>query len=411
MADNRRLYRIPASGLLIIFLLFTLIRCSEDDGGTGPNGNNPSGPVFLVGCNGSGDSVQAGLYRMTNAAAGPSFEFITPYYPQYLGMDNVDMNNGRIAIRVQPSVVPEGKSGVMFMDVNSLASIQWVPVPDAPEDYYFDIANARPAVLPDGRIAYPVTLQTDNKYDDAHWGMIAVYNPSTGDVETSGNPSDFVLAQPEQGSDTEGGSLSGALIASPDGRYIYSQVYGYGTEAGAYHVDYKFIVRYTVGQPGSYERIVQSSNRPTAITSDGSTLILTGDGLHRVDVGAKSDVKFDDYANVFYTGQVAKSATRMFKIWRGSGLGEFTIGSGNVDWMQIVEGKELAGRYQGLGHGAQYSAGEDKIYFTASTDYYTNYKTDLRVFSTPIQERITEADSVTTMPVFYCTKFFLLLND
>jgi hypothetical protein len=266
-------------------------------------------------------------------------------------------------------------------------------------------------VLPDGRIAYAVTLQTDNAYDDAHWGMIAVFNPANGEVETSGVASDFILAQPEQGSDTEGGSLTGDLIASPDGKYIYSRVYGYGTDGGAYHEDYKFILRYTIGSPGGYDRVVQSSDRPTAITADGNTLILTGYGLHRIDLNAKTDVQFDPNANVFHAGQVSKTGNRLFKIWRGSGLGEITLGSSTVEWMQIVQGDELTGSYQGLGHGGQYSSDEAKIYFTASTDYYTNYKTDLRIFSTPIQDHITDPDSVTTMPSFYCTGFFLLLSD
>ncbi len=385
--------------------------CSSDSGTSGPDNNNTHSLSFLVGCNGDGEALLPGLYKMTNTTSGPSFEFVTGYYPQYLSLDWAAMNNGRIAIRVLPALVPDGKSGVLFMDASDIMNQRWAPTPTAPEKYWYSIANDRPQVLPDGRVVYGVVLQTDNEYDDAHWGMLAIYDPTSGDVELSGNPSAFVLAQPEQGSDTEGGSMASSMVISPDGKYVYCQVYGYGTDMGMFHVDYKFIVRYEIGNPGSYTRVVQSGARPTAITSDGRYLILDGGGLQRVDLQSNTMEKLDDYANFFNAGQVSKTTSQMFKFWRGSGLGIFDMSATPAWKFPIIDGEKMTGSHRGLGHGAQFSSDESKIYFTASSDYYTNYKTDLRIYSTPIIEENTAPDSVTTMPKEYCTGFFLLLSD
>ena len=385
--------------------------CSEDDAGTGPGSNTASGPTFLIASRGSGDSLAAGLYLLSNSTTGPQFTFVTEYRPTYTSIEYADMNSGRVAVRVDKSLVPEGESGLIYFDVANPTDIRWAPIPDAPEDHHYTLANYRPQVLTDGRIAYPVVLNTDNIYDDAHWGMIAIYNPSSGDVELSGNPSSFVLAQPEKGSDTEGGSCTGHLVLSPDDRYVYTQVYGYGTNMGTYHVDHKFTVRYEIGSPGSYERIVHSTDRPTAMTADGKYLILSGDGLHRVDVEKKTDVKVDDYSNIFNVGQVSRTGSKMFKIWRGSGLGQFDMSTVPPGWIQVIQGDEINDSYRGLGHGAQYSMDESRVYFTASTDYYTNYKTPLRIFSSPITELNSSPDSITTIPVEYCTSFFMLLAD
>jgi hypothetical protein len=411
MKNRTRLLKL----VLVLFIgcpaIATLSGCSSDTGSSGPDNNNTHVLSFLVGCNGDGENLLPGLYKMTNTATGPSFELVTTYYPQYLSLDYATMNNGRIAIRVVPALVPAGESGVLFMDVGDIKNQRWAPTPSAPTDYWYAISNERPQVLPDGRIVYSVVLNTDNQYDDAHWGMLAIYNPASGDVELSGNPSGFVLAQPEKGSDTEGGSMNSSTVISPDGKYVYCQVYGYGTDMGSFHIDYKFVVRYEIGKPGEYTRVVQSGARPTAITSDGRYLILDGDGLQRVDLQSNTMAKVDDYANFFNTGQVSKVSSQMFKFWRGSGMGLFDMSETPAWKLTIIDGQKMTGSHRGLGHGAQFSTDESKIYFTASSDYYTNYATDLRIFSTPLVQENTAPDSITTMPKEYCTGFFLLLSE
>ena len=366
--------------LLSAFLLLISSSCNEDDP-ISPNGS--SGVEFLVGCKGDGDVLPAGLYKMTNNNSGPQFTFITEFYPWNYDLDGADMNNNRLAITVLDDIVPEGESGVMYMDKDNLTNINWVPIPQAPEDHYYDVKNYRPQVMPNGNIIYGVSLETDNVYDDAHSGMLAIYNPNTGDLELSGPCSPFVLAQPEQGTDTEAGSMT-YFVMSPDGQYVYCTVYGYGTDAGVYHTDYSFIVRYTIGSPNSYERIAQMPGQPNAVTADGKYLIVAngpGGGLHKVDLTTVAVEKIDDYNNSFCVGQVSKTTSQMFKIWRGSGMGEWDMSMSPVAFTTVIDGTVMEGSYRGLGHGAQYSSDESKIYFTASTDFHTNYASDLRIFS------------------------------
>lgn len=389
--------------IIVVALLFT--SCDKDfDGGN-------KGPKFLVGCTGNDQGLKAGLYTLTIGKTAPNLKFVSEYRPWAFSLDMMDYNNERIAFSVERSLVPEGESGIAYMDNDDLENVVFAPIPDAPKDYYYSVPDERPRVLSDGRIAYRVVLNTDNPYDDAHCGMLAIYDPKTEEMELSGDPTAFVLAQPEKGGDTEGGSMGAGFVISPDDRYAYCTVYGFGTDWGMYHIDYEFIVRYEIGSPGSYTRIAQTSDDPTAVTGDQDYLITTGDGLHKIDLSTKINTKVDDYYNKFNPGQISKSSCKMFKIWRGSGLGEFDWEKAEP-WMQIIDGASITTtNYRGLGHGGQYSTDESKIYFTGSTDFHTNYQTDLVIYSTPKIKLNATPDSLTTIPAEYCTGVFLLLND
>ena len=394
--------------MTLIFVVFLAYSCGKDYGSSSKESK------FLVGCYGDKTTGLAeGLYTMQNAKPSPSFEMITKYHPWAFSLEYMDYNNGRIAFSVDRPQLLEGESGIAYMDESNLKTVKMVPIPSAPKDYYYAVSSERPAVFSDGRIAYMAVLNTDNPYDDFHIGQLAIYNSKTEKIELSGDPSSFVLAQPELGSDTEGGSLGGAFTLSPDNKYIYCTIYGYGTDWGVYHVDYSFVARYTVGVPGSYERVAQTPSRISNVTSDGKYLILSSGVLERIDLTAHpyTVMKVDDYGNVFNPGQISSKSDQMFKIWRGSGMGIFDMAANPVWKFQIINGETMTvGSYKGLGHGAQYSADESLIYFTASSDYYTNYHTPLVIFSTPVMENNTKPDSITTMPVEYCTGIFLLLG-
>lgn len=385
------------------------IGCSSDP--TGPAPSTPNKLSFLVGCSGDGQNLAPGLYLLTNTSTGPTFEFITGYTPQFMSLNFASIKNGRIALRVEPRLVPQGKSGILYMDVGDLKNLRWAPVPPAPDNHWFQIANERPQVLSDGRIVYQVVLNTDNQFDDAHWGMLAVYNPSTDSIAVTGSTSDFVLNQPEKGPDTEGGSMRNTFVISPDEKYAYCHVYGYGTDGGVYHMDYNFIVRCDIGKPGVYTRVAQTDNRPAAVTNDGRYLILEGDGLHRVDLQTNQSAKIDDYSNFFNVNQVSRKGPRMLKTWRGSGVGVYDMSATPAWQYAILDGGSMTGSYRGLGLGVQFSSDEMKVYAPASADFYTNTPTDVRIFSSPVKSTNNSPDSITTIPKAYCTNFFMLLTD
>ena len=387
--------------LMFFFVLSLFSSCIEDDEPVA------SGNKFLVASGGSG-TVKAGLYEYD--VSKNSFGHVSDYFPHYLSLDYLDYNNKRVAFTTD--VKTPGASCVAFVDINNWAGLEFVPIPATgdPESYYAVPAAVRPRVLKDGKIVYSVVWNTANPYDDYHIGQLAIYDPATNNIELSGDPSGFVLAQAEKGSDTEGGSMSGPFAVSPDGKYVYCQVYGYGTSWGQYHIDYKFIVSYEVGKPGSYKRIAQSAETISAVTGNGKYLVLSGDGLRKVDLATNTVDRFDDYYNTFNPNQVSKTSSQMIKVWRGSGCGLFDLNAAPPWQFTIIDGSKLSGSYRGLGHGLQFSPDESKIIFTASTDYYTNYASALRVFSCPVAENVTKPDSIGTMPIEYCTGVFLLLN-
>lgn len=396
-------FLMRATLIFFSFLSLTFLSSCSKDEDSAALGNK-----FLVASGGTA-TVKAGLYIYD--VSSNNYEMVSEYYPHYLSMDYLDYNNGRIAFTTD--IKPKDASYIAYVDVNKWSNLAFAPIPKSDDpDYYYSVPSAtRPRVLKDGKIVYSVVWNTTNPYDDYHVGQLAVFDPSTNKLELSGDPSGFVLAQPEKLSDTEGGSMSGAFAVSPDGRYVYCQVYGYGTSWGQFHIDYKFIVSYEVGNPGSYKRIAQTDNTISTVSGNGKYLVLTGNGLTKIDLSTKTSNKFDDYPNTFNPNQVSKNSSKMIKVWRGSGCGLFDLDESNAWQFAIIEGSKLSGSYRGLRHGLQYSSDESNVYFTASSDYYTNYASPLRVFSTPIIDTNTKPDSIGTIPVDYCTDVFLLLNN
>jgi hypothetical protein len=405
---NMRRVKIISLVIIIIALIFLFASCEK---GEGPI--KGKGPQFLIASPGNASTgIKPGLYLMSPGKTEANISFVTGYYPWAFQQRTFDLKNGRIAFSVEKSILPAGVSGIAYMDVNDISNVQFVPLPEAPKDHNYSVPNERPWVFTDGRIAYRLILNTDNPYDDYHVGMLAIYDPKSGVTELSGDPSGFVLSQPEKGYDTEGGSMGGGFVLSPDEKYAYCQVYGYGTDWGVFHVDFKFIVQYEIGAQNGYERLAQTNDTPTAATGDGKSLILSGSGLQKIDLVTKVMTKVDDYANIFDVGQVSKNSSRMLKVWRGSGMGEFDWSKSVNPFLHIIDGLKIEDTsYKGLGHGCQYSTDESKIYFTGSTDFYTNYATPLVIYSTPKIEKNTLPDSITTIPVDYCTNVFLLLMD
>ncbi len=355
---------------------------------------------FLVGCEGNDAGLEPGLYKYE---VGKTPEFITSYLPYAKRQYLMDYNKGIIAYRVDPT--PENTSGVAYMDINDLKDIRFTPIPEASEGYYFSIGSSGPKVFDDGRIAYLVYYETENPYDDYRVGMIAIYNPSSEDLELSGNPSSFVLSQPEKGYDTEGGSMEGPFVISPDNNYLYCNVFGAGTDAGVYHEDYHFIVRYTVGEPGSYSRIVQIDGGITAITSDGNYLIFYDTkGLNKIDLSTNEIINVDNYLYEFLPGNVSPSGSKMIKSWP-DGIGEYDFSIDPVKWLGIMDSKNLPKKIMN----AQYNSEGNKIYFAISNDIYCHNESDTYIYSAEIKENNETPDSIGYLAPEFCTKIFLKL--
>ncbi len=271
----------------------------------------------------------------------------------------------------------------------------------------------------DGRIAYLVALETDSPYDSWFAGMVAIYNPDDGEIELSGDPTDFVLSQPEILGDTEDGTMKTGFIISPDDKYAYCEVYGYGTEGGEVHRDYSFIVRYTIGSPGSYERLSQMTATPAAVTADGNSLLVTDGnfGVKTINLTTKAVTQTLDYYYIPASGQISKKTSKMIRSWiaagsYGAGFAELDFSQSPVGSIQIIDENELSAPknyYPHLALGVQYSSDESQIYFgvyrSSQSDKYT------MICSTPVVELNETPDSLTSFLPGYNMNVLMFLGD
>lgn len=383
----------------------------DDDDTEDPGGPAFNYPAFVIGQESNGTDATTGLTLLTLRGGEPEYIPLTELVPRYTSSAWADTRGGRLVFRVKPELTPEGASGVAFLDLTGDRTVSFAPVPDAALDMYYDVPVERPVVFSDGRIAYRVTLNTVNPYDDWHSGEIAIYDPTTGAVELSGGTTDFVLGQPEQGGDTEAGSMDGPCSLSPNEKTLYCKAYGYGVDGGVFHVDYRFILAYTVGQPGAYARIAQTSGSLQGVTGDGRYLLVAGDGMERIDLTTLTQEKVDDYAAYPHTGQISRDGSLLIKAWRGSGLSAYDLAQSPAWMFNVVLGQDMTDEYKGLGHGAQLSADESEVYFLGSTDFYTNYCTPIRLFRAPVAADQTTPEVIADLGIEHCTDFFLSVGQ
>ncbi len=405
-----RLFINVISFSLLASVMISLASCTKDL----DDPDIKSTASFLIGSKGS-DNVARGLYSIR---IGDDPVYITHLVPYNYSSYYADINNGVIAFAVS-SNQKESTSGIAYMKTDNLQDIKFVPIPAAPEGYFYSVSSVTPRVLGDGRIAYLVALETDSPYDNWFAGMVAIYNPDDGEIELSGDPSDFVLSQPEIESDTEDGTMKAGFIISPDDKYAYCEVYGYGTDGGDVHRDYSFIVRYTIGSPGSYERLAQMTAYPAAVTADGNSLLVASGnfGVKSIDLTTKAISQTLDYFYIPTTGQVSKRSSKMLRSWiaagsYGAGFAELDFSESPVGSIHIIDEDELTSPinyYPNLALGVQYSSDESQIYFgvyrSSQTEQYS------MICSTPIVELNETPDSLTSFLPDFNMNVLMFLGD
>ncbi len=399
-------------GLCLLALATTFLSSCTKDSVDPETGSNAS---FLIGSKG-GDDITKGLYSVK---PGSDPVFITHLVPYNYSSYYVDKNKEVIAFLVS-SNQKENTSGIAYMRTDNLQDVRFAPVPGAPEGYYYSVSSSTPPrVLGDGRIAYLVALETDSPYDYWFAGMIAIFNPADGEIELSGDPSEFVLNQPEIGNDTEDGTMKTGFIISPDDKYAYCEVYGYGTDGGEVHRDYSFIVRYTIGVPGSYERLAQMTATPAAVTADGNSLLVASGnfGEKTIDLTTKAVTQTLDYYFTPSSGQVSGRSSKMIRGWiaagsYGAGFAELDFRQSPVGSIHIIDEDELdspRNYYPSLALGVQYSSDETQIYFGVHRSSQNDkYK---MICSTPIVELNETPDSLTSFHADYNMNVLLFLGE
>lgn len=392
-------------------VIICLTSCTKDSEDPDPG----STASFLIGSKG-GNEIAKGLYSVR---PGSDPVFVTDLVPFNYSSFYADIKNGVIAFLVSGNQ-RGNTSGIAYMRTDNLQDIRFAPIPGAPEGYYYSVNSVTPPrVLGDGRIAYLVALETDSPYDYWFAGMIAIYNPEDGEIELSGDPSEFVLNQPEIGDDTEDGSMKTKFEISPDDKYAYCEVYGYGTEGGMVHRDYSFIVRYTIGVPGSYERLAQMEGIPAAVTADGNSLLVASGnyGEKTIDLTTKAVTQTLDYYFTPSSGQVSNKSSKMIRGWiaagsYGAGFAELDFSQTPVGSIHIIDEDELdspRNYYPSLALGVQYSKDESQIYFGVHRSSQNDtYK---MICSTPIVELNETPDSLTSFHSDYNMNVLMFLGE
>lgn len=394
---------------LIAALLFSLNGCSESNS---PSSENNS-VMFLMGYKGGESGPFGNKYGIVLVDSKGSATWVCEYYPFHNSTDYVDINNGRIAFASEK--FPDGSSPIAYFDVNDVKNgsmnVKFMPIPPSNDkDYYWAVPRGvRPQVFKDGRILFFAVWNTVNPYDDWHDGVLGIYNPKTNDFTFFPFLSNFVLSQPEKGYDTEGGSMAGNFVLSQDESFVILEAYGYGTDAGVYHTDYHFLVKLDLNN-SSYSRILCSSSTINFVTFDNKYVVVDIEGKkYRVDVNTGDKAKIDDYSEYICKGKYSTKNYLFFKTWRGAGITMLDAISGFV--YHPILGDSLPYPYKGCGTTGQFSKDESKIYFTASTDFYTNRASPFVVYSTPLTGVTnSKPDSLFQMEKWFDTPLFLLIK-
>ena len=177
--------------------------------------------------------------------------------------------------------------------------------------------------------------------------------------------SGFVLAQPEQGWDTEAGVIRGGQALSPDQTKVYLTLQGWGVDGGSNHYDETFLAYYDIAT-NEFVRVYHGSN--VILTATNQSVYFStlegefGDGIYAVDIDTKTVTKLED----FNSSDWSPSPTRdeIVKVWRGSGLGTFTKSGTGYDWKHIINPDNFTERaYTGLKGPAYYTENEDALIF------------------------------------------------
>lgn len=243
--------------LTILMVMFLFTSCSEDNGGI-DSPNSSSDELVFVGSFFTDGSLPDYTAKLVVDANSGTVEVSNLTYMinqeqyYYSFWHNAFARNGRVAYYAHESNF-EGEESTqrwddfiepVYVDVN-YGVVTRCPVPPSPFETNLIpwVRSMKPIFIDNkGRIFYTVWYGLE--YGDLHRPTIFRYDPETEEYTYTRGADEFVATQAEVGDDTENGAFSEGFAISSDGRYAYCIIYGYGTDGGAYHTDYSFLVEY-----------------------------------------------------------------------------------------------------------------------------------------------------------------------
>lgn len=378
---------------MLIFGAVFLVSCKKDKDDNGVAPDDVYGSEFLVYYWPRSDGAYGsdhGLFKVTPKDGEAVIERLNSIYPDYAHRNTITVNKEHVALIASLESLPENApehSRLVYFNMNNPGEVKVIAPPDSPSkaDFRWEVQNAKPFVLKDGRIVAKLSYR---EFSGISWGMWAyaymgIYNPVTEQWTISEEDADaFVLAQPEQGWDTEGGYIvSDKGTMTPDESKVIITMVGHGVHGGVIHSDHEFIVYYDI-ENNSFGRIMEGKH--TIYGASNKSVYFRQDGMMKaIDISTKNIIDIDEFF-----GDLTSPRERDEYIRVGNRQVSTYAKSGNTFIEKnIINSSKLVNRtYQVLSTKASYVNNEQEIIFVAHKSLDWNYRADFAVYKTPIVE-------------------------
>ncbi len=387
------------------FLALFLTSCDPDDL---PEKTTSKAPEFLFLYEPTSSATygsQSGFFSVTPKNGEAVVKRLNNSFPA--AWTTYDVNEkGLVAYTVNGKVLPADApkySKLAYFKISNPENIKLVNPPQKPADWHWVIPDGRAFVLNDGKIITNLRLDPDYYGSDSRM-YLGVYDTETEKWTISPNISGFILDQPEQGWDTEAGLIKGTHILSPDQTKLYITAQGYGVDGGSNHYDYEFLAYYDIKR-NDFVRVFCGSHVKFG-ASNNSVFYKKESIMHAYDINAKTETMIGNLSGEF-TG--AGTRDEFIYTWRGSGLATYSRVGNSFEEKHVINTKTLTNqKYRGLGSQAFYINNEKEIVFSATTDFYTNYNSELVIYKTPIVTENADPELLLTLPKDFNAHFKLI---
>lgn len=338
--------------VLLIFIALSFYNCNLLDIGSPDDDNNvqflafykPNNEKFL------GDNKLVAKITVKNGEI--SYSSFLDVYPDRSLINDCDINNNVLAM------------GLFWRDFDNKGiylnlddtEYKELPLIEAENESHYSYIKPSSVDVSDNGIIIYISATNHKAYGDEYRPYLLRFNPSDNTYDVAESPNSFVLSQPEVGNDTEAGLLQTTLFASPDGKYAYGELDGFGVDGGSYHWDYEILFKYDFEQK-TYTRLGDANDNDVSIiamTSDRRYILYSNNGTRKL-----LDLQTDNISTTdMHTINVKKNS------WGKNGccVGAST---GDLYYKDFVNNKEILVCKTGYGwaYNAMFSKDESKIYF------------------------------------------------
>ena len=358
MKDFKNILGLVMMFIITLSVLFT--GCSKDDTvSDSPDNDEPPDNTEFVQFlayykpdtkSESGD--EKSIYLVTVKDGELTYSKFLNAYPEDGMTKNCDINNNVMVLGLNPSDF-ENKGAYMNLNEDNAYYLPLVEPSETSDYAYFQTTTGD--VADNGIIIYS-SATNDQSYGDEYKPFLLRFNPSDNTHDVAISPDSFVLDQPEVGDDTEAGLIERTLFASPDGKYAYGQVDGYGVDGGSYHWDFEILFKYDFEQD-KYTRLGDANDNDVtidAMTSDRRYILYSNGGTKKL-----LDLQ---------TGNITTTDMNTVNVQKNSwGKNGCCVGAstGDLYYKDFVNNKEIIVCNTGYGwaYNAMFSKNETMIYF------------------------------------------------